>query len=97
MAIVKGLKSNTIWKAFFMNSLVNSIIIVFAIIIKDYSSNTFYLDPFYKKNDEENNQDIKLTVDIKSIFITFFSTFIMIYGLYLTMYFLFGYGEELLV
>lgn len=89
MAIIKGVKSTTIWKAFFLNSLASSIIIVLAITVQGY------LDKIFIKNKDDKDTDNKLS--FKSIALTFIITFITTYFVYTLLYFIFGFGGGFLV
>jgi len=86
MPIFKGLRSTTIWKAFLLNSIASSLIIVIAITIK----NRFDI---YK---DINGDKIKQSTSAKSLLITIFVTFVASYASYVVLYLLFGYGGGML-
>jgi hypothetical protein len=86
MPIFKGLRSTTIWKAFLLNSIASSLIIVIAITIK----NRFDI---YK---DINGDKIKESTSAKSLLITIFVTFAASYTSYVVLYLLFGFGGGML-
>jgi uncharacterized membrane protein len=80
MAIFSNFKSDTLWKAFILNSLTATITIYIAIILKEY------LD---KVNKDKNNDWFN---SIIILIITFCTSMIT----YLIMFFLFGFGISLI-
>jgi hypothetical protein len=89
-------KADQIWKAFILNSLSQSTIILIAILIKQQ------LDSIYIKHAEEEN-DIKhvlkgelLQTTWWSVLLTFIVTFIASLSCYWIMYLLFGFGGGML-
>lgn len=87
MVLIKGLESTTIWKAFFLNSLASSIVILLAITIKDKIDNYTNIKGGY----------IERTTSIPKLLITFIVTFIASYSSYTLLYLIFGYGGGQLV
>ena len=81
MPLIKGFESTTILKAFLLNSLASTLIILLAITIKKY-----YDQLIQQKFN-------KFTMIIKTLVFTFLTTFISYYSLY----FLFGYGKGMLI
>lgn len=86
MTLIKGFTANTIWKAFILNALLSSVIILIAIVIKGNLDN--YID-------KKGNQ-VKRYTTWKSIIITFVLTFITTFCAYLLMHFIFGFGGGML-
>lgn len=86
MALIKDFKADTIWKAFILNSLLSSIIILLAIVIKGKLDNY---------TDEKGNQ-VQRNTTWKSITLTFILTFITTFLAYQVMYFIFGFGGGML-
>ena len=80
MPLIKGMKSTTIWKAFFLNALASTMIIFIAVTVK--------FDTFKNKKDEE----IVRTTTFKSIGFTLIATFTATMIAYTLMYIIFGYG-----
>ena len=85
MPLIKGFKSTTIFRAFVLNALASSLIIVVAMNIKDY------FDRFDLKGEINSNVN-----SYKSILYTFIFTFASTLIAYTIMYYLFGYGGGLL-
>ena len=77
-----GFRSTTIWRAFILNSIASSIIIVLAILFKDY---------FDKYKDKDGREGV-LHNTWKSIVITIGVTFIATFSAYALMWFTLGYG-----
>ena len=86
MSLIKGFTANTIWKAFVLNALLSSVIILLAIVIKGNLDN--YID-------KQGNQ-VKRKTSWRSILITFVLTFITTLCAYLLMHFIFGFGGGML-
>ena len=82
---IVNFKATTVWKAFMLNALASSVIIVLAIVIK---SN---LD---KYTIEKNK--IKRESTLASISYTFLFTFISTFLAYTLMFFIFGFGSSML-
>lgn len=87
MPLIKGFKATNIWKAFLLNSLLSSIIIVLAIVIKGRLDN--YTD--------KKGKTVTRTSNFKSISITFGITFVVSFMSYTIMYFLFGFGGAMMI
>lgn len=87
MPLIKGFKSTSIWKAFILNSLASSLIILLAISIKDH------LDSFT----DDKGRLIHRKTTPRNLLLTFIVTFIATLGAYILLYFLFGYGGGFLV
>jgi hypothetical protein len=87
MPLIKGMKSTTIWKAFFLNALASTMIIFIAVTVKEK------FDTFKNKKDEE----IVRTTSFKSIGFTLIATFTATMIAYTLMYIIFGYGGGLMV
>lgn len=84
MAILK-FESTTVWRAFFLNSIVSALIIFLAIYTKEN------LD----KHTDENISKRQTTAT--SVIITIIVTFIASMLAYTFMYFVFGFGGSMLV
>ena len=92
MPLIAGFRSTNIWKAFILNSITSSLVIIIALIVKnnfDTFSNT--------KDTKKDTNDVKQQTNFKSIMLTIVATFISSMIAYSTMYFLFGYGGGMLV
>lgn len=87
MPLIKNFRSDNIWKAFILNSIVSTLIIVMAITIKDR------LD---KYTDKKGNR-INRSTDSKSLGITVAITFVATLIAYILMYITVGYGGGMLV
>jgi len=93
MPLISGFKSTNIWKAFILNSIASSLVIIIALTVKsnfDTISNN-------KDINKDTNDDVKQQTNFKSIILTIVATFISSMIAYSTMYFLFGYGGGMLV
>ena len=77
-----GFRSTTIWKAFLLNSLANSIIIFLAIFLKEKFNNVY----------DKDGNDITIKTTWKSSLITMGVTFIATLLTYTLMWFTLGYG-----
>jgi ABC-type spermidine/putrescine transport system permease subunit I len=86
MTLIKGMKSTSIFKAFFLNSIASTLIIFIAITVKER------FDTF---KDKKNNKIVRSS-SFKSIGLTILVTFISTMIAYTTMYIIFGYGGGLL-
>ena len=93
MPLIKGLRSTTVWRAFLLNSLVSSIIIVLAITVKGM------LDKYTvdSKTKDKKGANVTRRTTWYSILITFVVTFAATYGSFALMYWVFGYGGGMLV
>ncbi len=88
MPLINNFRSTNIWKAFILNSLAASIVIVIGISIKSH------FDTYTVKNTDENN--IERETNFKSISLTIFFTFAASLLAYTIMYFIFGFGGGML-
>jgi Na+/pantothenate symporter len=86
MPIIK-FTATTVWKAFIMNSLVTTIAVVAAIIIRD----------LFVKHKDEKGKEVRQKMSGKVIGITFAITFGASLLAYTLLYFLFGFGQSLVV
>ena len=89
MVLVKGFKATTIWKAFLIYSIVSSITIVLALVIKGR------LDTF--KGTKDSDKEIKQTTNWLSILLTLLGAFVASFATFAFMYFVFGFGKGLVV
>ena len=98
MPLIHGLRSTTIWKAFFLNSLASTIIIVLAIYIKGaldkYTLGDVTEDTTHAGKDKGK---VVRTSPWYSVLITAVVTFIVTYASYALLYWIFGYGGGQLV
>jgi ABC-type spermidine/putrescine transport system permease subunit I len=92
MPLISGFKSTNIWKAFILNSIMSSLVIIIALTVK---SN---FDTFSNNKDiNKDTNNIKQRTNFKSILLTIVATFISYMIAYSIMYFLFGYGDGMVV
>lgn len=89
MPLISGFRSTNVWKAFILNSIASSLVIIIALTVKS-NFDTF-------SNNKDINKDVKQRTNFKSIMLTIVATFISSMIAYSTMYFLFGYGGGMLV
>ena len=85
MPLITHFKATSIWRAFFLNSLVGSFVIVLTITIKS-------------SFDRHYNKDEKLyyKTSIKSILFTFIISFLAYFMSFIFMHFLTGFGSGML-
>ena len=88
MVLIHDFNSTSLWKAFVLNSLVTSLVILIAITLK---SN---LDSYI---DVDKKTKIPNRIDWFSLIITLLVTFCTTLIAYLIMYVLFGFGGGMLV
>ena len=88
MPLISGFKSTNVWKAFILNSIASSLVIIIALTVKS-NFDTF--------SNNKNINHVKQQTNFKSILLTITATFISSMIAYSTMYFLFGYGGGMLV
>ncbi len=88
MPIIKNFRATNVWKAFILNSMLTSIVILVSITSKQYLDN--YIDL-----DDDDNKVIHKT-SFKSLIITLILTFIVSMISYIIMYFTFGFGGGML-
>lgn len=89
MPIIKNFRATNVWKAFILNSMLTSIVILVSITSKQY------LDNYIDVDDDDNNKVIHKT-SFKSLIITLILTFIVSMVSYIIMYFTFGFGGGML-
>lgn len=91
MPLISGFRSTNIWKAFILNSIVSSLVIIIALTVKSK------FDTFSNINTDMHINDVKQQTNFKSIMLTIIATFIASMISYSIMYFLFDYGGGMLV
>ena len=89
MPLISGFRSTNIWKAFILNSIVSSLVIIIALTVKSK------FDTFSNSKDDTDN--VKQQTNLKSILLTIIATFISSMISYSSMYFILGYGGGMLV
>lgn len=86
MSLIKNFRATDVWKAFILNSLLTSIIILVSITSKQY------LDNFIEDNDTTiTGKNVRKT-SVPNIIISFVLTFIISMISYIIMYYTFGFG-----
>jgi uncharacterized protein YpmS len=88
MVLIHHFNSTTLWKAFILNALTTSLVILIAIIVKRR------LDE--ELNVNQNQPDEKSSFDWYSTTVTFLITFGTSLTAYLIMYIVFGFGGGML-
>ena len=88
MPIFRNFRATNVWKAFILNSILTSIVILVSITSKQYLDN--YIDI-----DGDKNKIVHKT-NFKSLIITLLVTFVISMLSYTIMYFTFGYGSGML-
>lgn len=88
MPIFRNFRATNVWKAFILNSILTSIVILVSITSKQYLDN--YIDI-----DGDKNKIVHKT-NFKSLIITLLVTFVISMISYTIMYFTFGYGSGML-
>ena len=87
MPLIKNFRATDVWKAFILNSLLTSVIILVSITSKQY------LDNFVEEDDANTtNKNIRKT-SLQNILISFVLTFIISMISYTIMYYTFGFGS----
>ena len=86
MPLIKNFKSTTIWKAFILNSIVSTLVIILAITIKDRMD----------KYTDKKGKKITRTTDLKILGATILVTFSATLMAYILMYITVGYGGGML-
>ena len=94
--LIKGFKSTTIWKAFFLNSLVASLVIVIAISVKSYLDHWTVVNSGYDPYDSDDYK-AKRETNFKSIIVTVIVTFLASMITYIGMYYAVGFGGGMMV
>ena len=102
MTLIQGLKATNYWKAFIVNAIASSVIIVLSITLKQVldkytyrKNNSSSPSPSSSNNDDKENNFNPLTWE--SITITFIVTFISTYCSYWLLFWLFGFGGGMIV
>lgn len=87
MPLIRNFRATDVWKAFILNSLLTSVIILVSITSKQY------LDNFIEDDNDTNttSKNIRKT-SIPNILISFVLTFIISMLSYIIMYYTFGFG-----
>jgi uncharacterized membrane protein len=86
MPLIRNFRATDVWKAFILNSLLTSVIILVSITSKQY------LDNFIEDDDtNETGKNIRKT-SLQNILISFLLTFIICMLSYTIMYYIFGFG-----
>jgi len=88
MVLIHHFSSTTLWKAFVLNSLTTSLVILIAITVKTHLDNDLNL--------RQNSSVEKLSFNWYSIIVTLLITFGTSLIAYLIMYILFGFGAGML-
>ena len=89
MPIFRNFRATNVWKAFILNSILTSIVILVSITSKQYLDNYIDIDG--------NKNKIVHKTNFKSLIITLLVTFVISMLSYTIMYFTFGYGSGMLV
>ena len=95
MVLIKHFHSTNIWNAFILNSIASSLVIVFALTVKDFLNLYTNINPD-KINDKDNNMKMKVKITWYNILIIFIVTFFISMIAYTLMYFIFGFGGGML-
>jgi len=88
MPLINNFRSTSIWKAFILNSLVASIVIVIGITVKDH------FDTY--TTDDDSKGKITRKTNFTSISLTVLFTFLTSFLAYTIMYLVFGFGGGML-
>jgi len=88
MPIFRNFRATNVWKAFILNSILTSIVILVSITSKQYLDNYIDIDG--------NKNKIVHKTNFKSLIITLLVTFVISMLSYTIMYFTFGYGSGML-
>jgi hypothetical protein len=95
MPIIKNFRATNVWKAFILNSILTSVIILVSVTSKQYLDNYIIIDN--NDDDKKGNNKIVHTTNFKSLMISLLLTFTISMLSYTIMYFTFGYGSGMLV
>ena len=87
MPLIEGLYATTIWKAFVLNALLSSLVIVLTIQVKTQLD--YYYDP------DPNKRLIHTSA--RSLLLTFLVCFVTAFLAYLCMHAIFGFGGGMLI
>ena len=93
MVLIQNFHSTSLWKAFILNSIITSLVILIAITIKAALDNYIQIDD----NDISNKNTIKRKTSLYNIVVTLLITFFITLLSYLIMYIIFGFGGGMLV
>ena len=93
MVLIQHFHSTSLWKAFVLNSIITSLVILIAITSKSTLDNYIPLDD----NDLSNKNTIKRKTSLYNIIVTLLITFFTTLLSYLIMYIIFGFGGGMLV
>ena len=88
MPIFRNFRATNVWKAFILNSILTSMVILVSITSKQYLDNYIDIDG--------NKNKIVHKTNFKSLIITLLVTFVISMLSYTIMYFTFGYGSGML-
>lgn len=94
MPLIKNFQATDVWKAFILNSLLTSIIILVSITVKQSLDNYVFVDN--NMDDDQNDKVVRKSTTV-SILFTLFVTFVASMIAYTIMYFIFGYGGGMVV
>lgn len=86
MPLIRNFRATDVWKAFILNSLLTSVIILVSITSKQYLDNFIEDD-----HTNETGKNIRKTSP-QNILISFLLTFIISMLSYTIMYYIFGFG-----
>lgn len=82
MALYEGFQATNVWKAFTLNSLAASLVILIAMLINNHTD-------MYKN---KKGGDVSRTTSFKSVSLTLIGTFAASFLAFTTLHFVFGYG-----
>jgi hypothetical protein len=94
MPLIRNFQATDVWKAFILNSLLTSIIILVSITVKQSLDNYVFVDN--NMDDDQNDKVVRTSTSV-SILFTLFVTFVASMISYTIMYFIFGYGGGMVV
>ena len=86
MPLIRGFHSTNVWKAFTLNSIVATLVIFLAMMVKGK----------FDSYQDEKGRIITRTTNAKSVLLTLLVTFGTSMLAYILMYFLFGFGKGML-
>lgn len=94
MPLIRNFQATDVWKAFILNSLLTSIIILVSITVKQSLDNYVFVDN--NMDDDQNDKVVRTSTSV-SILFTLFVTFVASMISYTIMYFIFGYGGGMVI
>ena len=94
MPLIRNFQATDVWKAFILNSLLTSIIILVSITVKQSLDNYVFVDN--NMDDDQTDKVVRTSTSV-SILFTLFVTFVASMIAYTIMYFIFGYGGGMVV